>query len=87
MSKLFPNYIIDLEKGTVFSKHYNRYIGVKKKSGYTACKCYDSLGNEYHFIHLVIMAESIQTPISEFPKYKTHKGFMWRIHLTVPRAS
>lgn len=75
MSKLFPNYKINLEKGTVFSVFHGRYLGVKKKDGYFHCKCYDSLGNEYHFIHLVIMAESIQTPITEFPYDENGKRF------------
>ena len=75
MSKLFPNYVRDLDKGTVFSLLHNRNVGSKKEDGYFHCKCYDSFGNEYHFIHLVIMAEAIQTPISDFPYDENGKRY------------
>lgn len=62
MNKLFPNFDIDLEKGTVYSKKRKIYNTNIQKSGYHSCKIYDSFNNKYKYIHEVIMAEGLQLP-------------------------
>ena len=53
MSKLFPNYTINLEKGTVYSNKHNKYVG-SYNNGYYECKIKDTYNNMYTKIHQII---------------------------------
>lgn len=67
MSKLFPKHIIDIEKGTVYSKKYKIFIGYLTKKGYMDCRIKDVYGNKYRGIHQVILAEALQLPKHKWP--------------------
>lgn len=65
MSKLFPNYEIDLKKGTVTNSLGN-VIGSLSGKYYT-CKITDIFYNEYNNIHQVIFAEGSGIPKHLWP--------------------
>ena len=68
MSKLFPNYIIDLENGSVWSEKQKRYIGTFiTKGGYHKCTVKDCHKNIYQSIHEIILAEGLQYPKHLWP--------------------
>ena len=65
---LFDNYIIDLEKGIIYSKHFKRMMGGKPdKKGYIQIHAIDNFGNKYTKIHQVILAEGLQLPKHLWP--------------------
>lgn len=68
MGELFPNYIIDLEKCTVYSKYKEKYIGngIDKK-GYCRCYAVDAYGNMYYGLHEILFAEHRQFPKHLWP--------------------
>lgn len=65
--ELFPNFIIDLEKGTVYSKKRKIYNTNTSKNGYHSCKIYDIYGNKYMNCHEVIIAQGLKLPKHLFP--------------------
>lgn len=69
MSKLFPEYIINLEKGTIYTlKERKGYVGLNKSNGgYSECNIYDVYGNHYKRNHEVIVAEGLQLPKHLWP--------------------
>ena len=74
MSNLFPNYEIDLEKGTVKGKI--GFIGLNKsKDGYSDCSIYDIYGNHYKRNHEVIVAEGLNLPKHLWPIDEKGKRF------------
>lgn len=51
----FSDYIIDVEKGTIFSKKRNKYVGAKTPKGYIKVALTDDNGKvHYFFIHRLI---------------------------------
>lgn len=67
MNKLFPNYVIDIEKGTVYSMKSKCFVGTKKnEDGYSDCNITDKYGDIYKHNHEVIMAESLGLPKREW---------------------
>lgn len=73
MSDLFPNYTIDLEKGTVdVGRHYNRK---PNKAGYYCCKIFDCYGNRYYYLHEIILAEGLNLPKHLWPLDEKGKRF------------
>lgn len=77
MSKLFPKYIIDLEKGTIYSCGKRKgYVGEKKnKDGYSDCSIYDIFENHYKHNHEVIIAEGLQLPKHKWQVDENGKRF------------
>ena len=78
MSKLFPNYIIDLENGTVFSLYSNRLIATNaySKNGYHGCEVYDIYKNVYKSIHEIIIAEGLQLPKHLWPTEENGRRYI-----------
>ena len=77
MSKLFPNYIIDLEKGTIYSKHFKKNIGLNTDSyGHHQGTFIDAYGNIYKFVHQVIIAEGLQLPKHQWPVDENGERFI-----------
>lgn len=66
MNKLFPNYIINLKKGTVFSKRLKRFIG-KLNGEYYEVRTKDVFGNIYTKIHQIIYAYGANLPKHLWP--------------------
>lgn len=66
MSKLFPNYEVDLKKGTVYSKKFKKNLG-SFNDGYYECRIKDIYGNVYTKIHQVIIAEGLNLPKHLWP--------------------
>lgn len=66
MSKLFPNYKIDLEKGIV-TNDVGNVIGSLSKGEYYTCKIKDIYNSVYHNIHQVIFAEGSGIPKHLWP--------------------
>lgn len=66
MEELFPNYIINLEEGFVYSISYNKKIGETPGCDdghrHKCCEIYDIYGNKYTSIHQVIYAEGAKLP-------------------------
>lgn len=62
MSKLFENYIIDFEKGVIYSKYTKRNVGSKSKNGYIFLTAYDCYGNKYKLAHEIIYSEYHNLP-------------------------
>lgn len=71
MSDIFPNYIINLDDGTVFHTKRNgelfKHGKTVNKDGYYPCEIYDIYGNKYNKIHQVILAEGLQLPKHMWP--------------------
>lgn len=71
MTSIFPNYIIDLDKGTVFHTKKNgelfQHGKNTNKDGYHTCEIYDIYGNKYNKIHQVIIAEGLSLPKHMWP--------------------
>lgn len=67
MGNLFPNFEIDLDKGTVYSKRKKTYNKNTNKAGYHSCKIYDIYGNRYYNCHEVIVAEGLNLPKHLWP--------------------
>lgn len=67
MSKLFPNHIINLKKGIVFSKRKKKFITNEDVGGYHCCYIKDIYGNMYFKTHQVIIAEGLQLPKHLWP--------------------
>ena len=76
MSKLFQNYKIDLNNGTVWSVKNKRFIGKINKNGYHHCNVYDSYNNHYKYVHQIIVAEGLQLPKHLWPVDKNGKRFI-----------
>lgn len=76
MSKLFPNYDIDLDKKTVFGHRYKKFLKLSEsKKGYIWCCIKDCYGNKYKFLHEVLIAEKFQFPKHLWPKDKNGLRF------------
>lgn len=68
MSKLFPNYIINVKKGIIFSKKYKKEIANKPdENGYCQTTIHDCYGNLYQARHQVIYAEANDLPKHLWP--------------------
>ena len=67
MSKLFPNFTINIETGVVYSEKRKKYNSNTSKNGYHTCKIYDCFNNRYYNIHEVIIAEGLQLPKHLWP--------------------
>ena len=85
MSKLFPNYDINLKNGTVYSYYHKKELGSSKsKSGYIWCCIKDCYGNKYKFLHEVLIAEKLQLPKHLWSKDKN--GLRYEIdHINTTR--
>lgn len=66
MINLFPNHVIDLKKGTVYSKKYKHFIG-SYNDGYYECRVKDIYGTMYTKIHQIIFAYGAQFPKHLWP--------------------
>ena len=86
MSKLFPNYDIDLVNRTVFGHRYKRFLKLgKNKKGYVDCSIKDCYGNVYKQLHEVLIAEKLQLPKHLWPKDKN--GLRYEIdHINTNRS-
>lgn len=67
MSTLFPNHIIDLENGVIYSKRKHTYTTNTDKKGYVSCCIKDVYGNYYYKVHQVIITEGLQLPKHLWP--------------------
>lgn len=68
MSKLFPNYEIDLENGIILNTKVDKFNHHSKgRGGYYYCCIKDIYGNNYTAIHQVIIAEGLQLPKHLWP--------------------
>lgn len=68
MSKLFPNHIINVKKGIIFSKKYKKEIAKNPdKNGYCYTTIKDCYGNVYQARHQVIYAEGSGMPKHLWP--------------------
>jgi len=76
MSELFPNFEIDIEKGTVYSKRRKMYNKNVTKSGYHSCLIYDIYGNRYMNCHEVIIAEGLNLPKHLWPCEPSGKRYV-----------
>lgn len=76
MSKLFPNHIINLKKGVVFSKRKKKFITNEDIGGYHCCYIKDIYGNMYFKVHQVIMAEGLQLPKHLWPVDENGKRYI-----------
>jgi hypothetical protein len=75
MSKLFPNYQINLDEGTVFSIKRKKYVSANSNDGYGhhTCTIKDAYNNEYYSIHQVIYAEGMKLPKHLWPHQSNGK--------------
>ena len=80
MSKLFKNYVIDIEKGIVYN--IDGSIKGSRSRDYYTCKMIDCFGNEYFNIHQVIYAEANQLPKHLWPL--DEKGRMYQVDHIIP---
>ena len=76
MSKLFPNFIINIETGSVYSELRKVYNSNTNKNGYHTCKIYDCYGNRYCHLHEVIIAEGLQLPKHLWPVDENGKRYI-----------
>ena len=66
--KNFSNYDIDIDKETIYSKHFKRQLKINKnKAGYKKCSIIDDFGNKYYFWHEVVYCISHNITRDEIP--------------------
>lgn len=79
--KNFSSYDINIEKGTVYSLHYNknRFLTLSETpDGYIRCGVVDDRGNHYNRLHQVIYCAVNGVTIDEFPV--DENGYKYEIH-------
>lgn len=76
MSKLFPNYTVDLENGLLLNKNKKIVAKSKSKYGYAYCNINDCYGNNYRVLHQVIFAEGSEMPKHLWPVDENGKRYI-----------
>ena len=77
MSKLFPNHIIDLDNGTVYSTKRKKFCGQNTSfAGYHQTFIKDYFGNYYYNKHEIIIAEGLNLPKHLWPTEENGRRYI-----------